>query len=191
MLLLPSPQSWKHSRLALPFQKDGLHFVRMLLFQGAMKNKKRSAFIYEGLGVPVKLVNVPMKKMLGEWFIDINMETLQRVVLEAIVHKPVSLTGAEIRYIRKYMEMSAKEFGEIFGVSHVAVIKWENAKNGVAPALELCIRLYMMNYLKARDQEFRALYNELTLGKLSKSRKGKIHPITIDVVNSEELKIAL
>ena len=155
-----------------------------------MKDKKKSTFIYEGLGIPIKLINVPMKKILGKWFIDINMETLQRVVLEALVHKPVSLTGMELRYIRHYMEMSAADFGKAFGVSHVAVVKWENAKNGITPALELCIRLYMMNYLKAKDKEFRALYGDLSLDKLSKSRKGKIHPIAIDAT-TEDLKIAL
>ena len=102
-----------------------------------MKNKKISTFIYEGLGIPVKLINVPMKKILGEWFIDVNMETLQRVVLEALIHKPTSLTGAELRYIRHYMEMSCADFGKTLGVSHVAVVKWENEKNGISPALEL------------------------------------------------------
>jgi DNA-binding transcriptional regulator YiaG len=155
-----------------------------------VKNKKKSTFIYEGLGIPVKLINVPMKKMLGEWFIDVNMETLQRVVLEALIHKPVALTGAELRYIRHYMEMSCADFGKTFGVSHVAVVKWENEKNGISPALELYIRLHMMSYLRVKDKEFRALYNDLSLEKLSKGRKGKIHPIAIDAT-TEELKIAL
>lgn len=110
-----------------------------------MKTKKTSTFIYKGLGIPVKLINVPMKKMLGEWFIDVNMETLQRIVLEALIHKPFSLTGAELRYIRNYMEMSCVDFGKTFGVSHVAVVKWENEKNGISPALELYIRLYVKN----------------------------------------------
>ena len=57
-----------------------------------MKDKKTSTFIYEGLGIPVKLINVPMKKMLGEWFIDVNMETLQRVALEALIH-PIRQRG--------------------------------------------------------------------------------------------------
>ncbi len=156
-----------------------------------MTTQKKKTFIYKGLGVPVKLINVPMKKILGEWFIDINMETLQRVVLEAIIHKPTFLSGVEIRYIRKYMEMSTKEFGNIFGVSHAAVVKWENDTNGITPALELCIRLYMLNYLKVKDEEFRALYNEINLGQLSKRRKGTIHPIAVDVISSEELKVAL
>lgn len=155
-----------------------------------MKDKKTSTFVYEGLGIPVRLINVPMKKMLGQWFIDINMETLQRVILEALIHKPFSLTGAELRYIRNYMEMSCADFGKTFGVSHVAVVKWENEKNGISPALELYIRLYMMTYLKAKDKEFRALYNDLSLDKLSKKRDGKIHPIAIDAT-TEDPKIAL
>ena len=155
-----------------------------------MRDKKKSTFIYDGLGIPIKLIKAPMKKVLGQWVIDLNMETLQRVVLEALVHKPTSLSGMELRYIRHYMELSTAEFGKLFGVSHVAVVKWENAKNGISPALELYIRLYMMKYLKAKDKEFRALYDDISLDKLSKSRKGKIHPIAIDAT-TEKLKIAL
>jgi DNA-binding transcriptional regulator YiaG len=115
-----------------------------------MKNKKISTFVYEGLGIPVKLINVPMKRMLGEWFIDVNMETLQREVLEALIQKPFSLTGAELRYIRNYMEMSCAEFGKTFGVNHVTVVKWEE-KDRVSPALELSIRLYLLSSLSRRE----------------------------------------
>ncbi len=66
-----------------------------------------------------------MKKISGEWVIDLDMELLQRVVLEAIIHKTSLLSGTEIRYIRKYMYLSLEEFGKIFGVSHAAVSKWE------------------------------------------------------------------
>jgi hypothetical protein len=30
------------------------------------KDRKEETFIYEGLGFPVKLINVPIKKVLGE-----------------------------------------------------------------------------------------------------------------------------
>ncbi len=113
------------------------------LWEKATGDKKTSTFVYGGLGIPVKLINVPMKKMMGEWSIDVNMETLQKVVLEALIHKPFSLTGAELRYIRHYLEMSCADFGKTFGVSHIAVVKWENEQNGISPALELYIRLYM------------------------------------------------
>lgn len=152
--------------------------------------RKRKTFIYHGLGIPVKLVDVPMKKIMGVWCIDINMNKLMHVVLEAIIHKPIALTGSELRYIRKFLEMTMSEFGETFGVSHVAVLKWEGEHNRISPSLELCIRLYMLNYLRAKDKEFRALYNELSLQKLSDSSKRKIHPLVVDA-KTDDLKIAL
>jgi DNA-binding transcriptional regulator YiaG len=154
------------------------------------KNKKTKTFIYKGLGIPVKLVNVPMKKAAGVWCIDINMNKLMRIVLDALIRKPTALTGEELRYIRKYLEMTMAEFGTVFGISHVAVLKWEGKQNRISPALELCIRLYILNYLRAKDREFRLFYNELSLSQLSESPKGKIHILAIDAT-TENLKIAL
>jgi DNA-binding transcriptional regulator YiaG len=155
-----------------------------------MKDKKKETFIFEGLGFPIKLINVPMKKVLGEWAIDINMNKLMLIVLEELIHKPIALTGDELSFIRSYLEMTTTAFGKTFGISHVAVLKWESGKNRVSPALELCIRLYILDHLRAKDKEFRALYKELSLEKLSKDPKRKIHPITVDAT-TEDLKIAL
>ena len=156
-----------------------------------MKDRKKKTFIFEGLGFPIKLINVPMKKVFGDWYIDINMNKLMLVVLEALTHKPIALTGDELSFIRSYLEMTTTEFGKAFGVSHVAVLKWESGENKVSPALELCIRLYMLDYLHAKDAEFRALYKKLSLGQLSKSERGKkTHPLAVDAT-TEDLKIAL
>ena len=155
-----------------------------------MKNKKKETFVFEGLGFPIKLIDVPMKKMLGEWCIDINMNKLMLVALEALIHKPCALTGDELGFIRSYLEMTTTEFGKIFGVSHVAVLKWESGKNRVSPALELCIRLYIADFLQAKDKEFRAIYRELNLEELSKNKEKKVHPLVIDAT-IEDLKIAL
>jgi DNA-binding XRE family transcriptional regulator len=118
------------------------------------------------------------------------MNKLMLVVLEALIHKPVALTGDEMSFIRSYLEMTSTAFGKIFGVSHVAVLKWESGENRISPALEFCIRLYVLDYLRAKDKEFRALYKELSLEKLSKGPSKKIHPIAIDAT-TEDLKIAL
>jgi DNA-binding transcriptional regulator YiaG len=155
-----------------------------------MKNRKKETFVFEGLGFPIKLINAPMKKVFGEWAIDINMNKLMLVVLEAMVHKPVALTGAELRFIRSYLQMTSTEFGKIFGVTHAAVLKWESGKNKISPPLELCIRLHVLNHLRAKDKEFRALFKELSLEKLSEKPTGKIHPLAVDAT-TEDLKIAL
>ncbi|MES2272777.1 MAG: hypothetical protein V4487_01095 [Chlamydiota bacterium] len=84
--------------------------------------------------------------------------------------------------------MKTAEFGKLFGVTHVAVINWENGKRRLSPALELCIRLHILNHLHAKDKEFRSLYNTVSLEKLSKGVPEKIIPLEIDA--SEDLKIA-
>lgn len=154
-----------------------------------MKNKKKKTFIFKDLGFPIKLINAPMKKEFGEWYIDIDMNKLMRVVLEALAHKPSALTGDEISFIRSYLRMTTIDFGKIFGVSHVAVLKWESGENKISPALDVYIRLYILDYLRAKDKEFRSLYQQLNLGELSKVGKGKIHPIAVDAA-SEDLKTA-
>lgn len=155
-----------------------------------MKNRKKSTFVFEGFGVPIKLINVPMKKIFGEWCIDINMNKLMEVTLGALIHKPIALTGDELRFIRSYLDMTTTEFGKLFCVSHVAVLKWEKEETKVSPPLELCMRLYVLDHLKAKDKEFRALYKELRLDQFSKNQKRGTYQIAVNA-ESEDLKIAL
>ena len=70
-----------------------------------MKKTKTDTFIFEGLGFPVRLVNVPMKRVFGEWAIDINFNTLQLAVLNMLARKPTPLTGGELQFIVDYLAM--------------------------------------------------------------------------------------
>ena len=155
-----------------------------------MKNRKKKTFIFEGFGFPIKLINVPMKKEFGDWYIDINMNKLMLVVLRALVYKSTALTGDELGFIRSYLEMTTTKFGKTFGISHVAILKWESGENNITPPLDLCVRLYILDHLQAKDAEFRAFYKELSLEQLSTGGKGEIHPLVVDAT-TEELKIAL
>ena len=153
-----------------------------------MKNKKIKTFVFHGLGFPVTLINAPMRKVFGEWILDINMESLQLAVLRILVHKPNRLTRDELRFFRKYLSLTTTEFGKIFGVSHVAVLRWEKGQRQVSPAIEFYIRLHMLNHLRVKDKEFRELYNKIPLEKLSRAKVEKLKHLEIDV--SENLKIA-
>lgn len=116
-----------------------------------MKKKRIKKFIYEGLGFPIVLKNVPMIEMYGEQIPDIDYNALQKVVLLSLCHKPMPLTGNEIKFIRKYFEMTLIEFGKKFGCSHAAVIKWEKHGNRFAkiePTSDVCIRLSIFSLMK-------------------------------------------
>lgn len=153
-----------------------------------MKDRKTETFVYEGLGIPVKLINVPMRKMVGEWVIDIDLEDLQRAVLYRLLYKAAPLNGDELRFIRKFLQMTTTEFGKIFGVSHVAIVKWESGKTHAQLPMDVYIRLYVLDCLKAKDKEFRSLYHEISPQRLSRSKGEKERPISVDTF--EELKSA-
>jgi DNA-binding transcriptional regulator YiaG len=153
-----------------------------------MKGKKTETFVFHGLGFPITLIKAPMKKILGEWIVDIDMEELQRVVLRALIYKSTRLTKDELRFIRKFLFMTTTAFGEILGVSHVAVLKWEKGQRRVSASIELCIRLYILDHLHAKDKEFRNLYNTITLRQLSQAKEESKSVLEIDA--SESLKIA-
>lgn len=144
-----------------------------------MKKKKQETFIYEGLGFPVLMVNVPMKKVLGEWVMNINFAQLQKVAMLALAKKPTPLTGKEIRAIRHYLNLSTHKFAAELGVSHVAILNWEKEERKKHVASEIDIRLHVLNHLKVTDKEFRKTYNQFDHKTLSR-RPSVNTPLEID-----------
>lgn len=155
-----------------------------------MKSKERKikTFVYEGLGFPITLVKTPMKKIFGQWVIDINMTRLQLTVLRALAFKQERLSKAELRFIRKFLSMTTTEFGSLFGVTHSAIVQWENGKRLITPSTEFCIRLRILAHLQAKAEEFRNLYNAVHLSVLAKKKSVKRIVLEIDV--SENFKVA-
>jgi hypothetical protein len=96
-----------------------------------MEIKICEQYIDHSLGFPVQLNDVPMKKIRGEWVIDVDPNRFEHAVLWGLVHKRGALCGSEIRFIRHWMEQTLSEFGDELGVTHAAVSKWE--KQGSSP----------------------------------------------------------
>lgn len=155
-----------------------------------MKNKDRKTktFVFHGLGFPITLVNTPMRKVLGEWIVDIDLTRLQLVVLRALIFKQGRLSKQELRFVRAFLCMTTTEFGRTLGVSHAAVIQWENGKRQLSPSTEFCIRLHMLGHLRAKATEFRDLYNDVPLKILAKKRAEKSTLMKIDI--AEDFKVA-
>lgn len=129
-----------------------------------MEKKTLKFFDEMGFGFQVRILNAPMIKLRGEWVLDIDQKKLQRSVLWALSTKPVRLTGHEIRFIRKTLEMTLAEFGEKFDVSHPAVIKWEKAGNKSTEmnwSTEKDIRLLIASRVQSKPADFVAVYKDL------------------------------
>ena len=128
------------------------------------QTKIQKVFVCYGCGFPVKLLNVPMIKVRGIWTPNINYNHLTETVLKALYIKPARLTGNEIRFIRLHFEMTLQAFARRFGVSHVAVIKWQEMKNRPTTmnwATEKDLRLFIYTKLKITPRELIDLYQFL------------------------------
>jgi len=150
------------------------------------KEKKIENILYEDLGFPILLLNCPMTKNFGEWFLDINLEKLQRAVLELLIRKPAPLAGNEIRFIRKYFELTTTDFGKLFGVSHSAVLKWEKG-DIPQPTTDAFIRFFVLSKLHKQDDEFGKLYREMHLENFMRKQ---LSPEPLKIEASEYLATA-
>lgn len=147
-----------------------------------MIETKIETFTYTDLGFPIVLIDAPMRKILGEWVLDINLNVLQQEVLKMLIHKSTPLQAGELRFIRKYFEMTMIAFGEAFGVSHAAVIKWENGQLPALP-MDIYIRMYAMDRLKAKNADFGKLFHEVNMTELAQAKKKqkKEKPFSLNV----------
>jgi DNA-binding transcriptional regulator YiaG len=139
-----------------------------------MKHKIEKSYIFEGLGFPVHLTNVPMIEARGEFILDIDFNKLQKAVLLHLCHKKTPLTGSEVKFIRKYFSLTTVDFGLLFGYSHSAILKWENQEDNIAriaPTTEIYLRLYILEFLKKGAEDFKDLYDEIRIPQLAKYLK--------------------
>lgn len=143
------------------------------------KEKKIETYVYEDFGFPITLINCPMKKVFGEWVLDINLAKLQMKMLKALIYKPIPLTGSELCFIRKSLELTTTDFGKLVGVSHPAVLKWEKDQTPLHPTTEIYIRLHVLKVLQAKDKEFKDLYEQISVENLIKHKNDKQIPLEI------------
>lgn len=125
------------------------------------KQKIEKEIIYDGLGFPIVLRNVPMIELRGVWSPDIDLNILQKVVLLALAHHPANLTGNQIRFIRTWLGLTQSEFGKLFGLTHPAIVKWEKSKNNASKmniTTQRDLRLWLLDQLLTRDEDFRKAF---------------------------------
>ena len=94
-----------------------------------MEKKIEKKYIDNGFGFPVCLHNLPMVKVRNVWTPNIDYNELTRAVAMSLASSKSLLSGSQVKFIRQFFEMTLKEFGERFNVSHPAVMKWESNKN--------------------------------------------------------------
>jgi len=128
------------------------------------KRKIERELIYNSLGFPIILKNVPMIEIRGIWTPDINLNILQKVVLIYLSQRQAELTGNHIRFIRSWFGLTHVQFGKLLGVTHPAVIKWEKSANRTAKitlTTQRDLRLLILDRLLNKDKDFRSAFRDI------------------------------
>ncbi len=146
-----------------------------------MARAVRSRFVLWGFGFPVTLLKVPMIRIWGDWTPDVDYKDLQHALLAKLVLRKSPLTGLEVRFIRHAFKLTLQAFALRFGVTHPAVIKWEqagNRKTGMTWTTEKDLRLAIIEHQGGTPAEFLAAYQAL---RMRPSATGRREMLTLHV----------
>jgi uncharacterized protein YicC (UPF0701 family) len=103
--------------------------------------------IFKELGFPIVLIDPTMVTVRGHKVPEVNLRALQEAVFRQLVFKPARLTGAEVRFIRKYLRLRQADLADVLNMAnHTVVSQWESREDepaGMEYNTEVVLRLYM------------------------------------------------
>lgn len=112
--------------------------------------------VFEELGFPILLVNPPTVVVRGHEVPDVNLRVLQEAVFRLLITKPVRLTGAEVRFIRKHLRMRQADLARVLNMAnHSVVSQWEGREDqltGMEYNTEVLLRVWMAAKVGMGDQ---------------------------------------
>jgi putative zinc finger/helix-turn-helix YgiT family protein len=95
-------------------------------------------------------INIHSCKQCNEEVPEIpNLSQLHDIIAEGLVAKPVTLTGAEIRFLRKNLGLKAGELAKALDTTDVSVSRWETGEQDVSKENDKLIRYF---YLRAKEE---------------------------------------
>ena len=96
-------------------------------------NKKQIKIIKEyradELGLPILIKGVPIIEIDGHEVVDIDYTIISKFLFAALIIKPFSLTGAEVRFMRLFMGLTLESLAMSLHVTHPTVLSWERCGN--------------------------------------------------------------
>ena len=134
-----------------------------------------------GLPYPVVLINAAEEhsdaagNVLG---VSVpNLEGLAAAVAVARAFLPVELTGREVRFLRKVIGMSAKDFAEALKLDPASLSRWENNKQTLGGWAESQVRLATVAILTQRTPSLKPDMEKLFRMVPRKREEGEAWPL--------------
>ena len=136
--------------------------------------------VFEELGFPVMLVDPPMIQVRGHEVPDLNLRELQEAVFRQLFIKPVRLTGAEVRFIRKHLRLRQADLARMLNMAnHSVVSQWEGREDqatGMEYNTEVVLRVWMAAKVGLGEQLL-----DLLEAKLKDLGPASGEPLTVEV----------
>jgi putative zinc finger/helix-turn-helix YgiT family protein len=110
---------------------------------GADARVIRGSYPFKESGLNVVLHGVEIvkcDKCGNEEVIIPRVNDLMRTIAFAIVGKPYGLRGEEVRFLRKYLQMTGDQFSRLLHVDRTTLSKWENNDDNIGEQSDLLIR---------------------------------------------------
>lgn len=122
--------------------------------------------LYTALGFPILIENPSYIEFEGEMVLDVNAGAVQDLMFKALVKKSARLTGAEVRFMRTYMELTQGVFGESLMVDASTVSKWEKTAEkftGMPSQTEMLLRMRCNLYKNGRAHIASSFIDQLAI----------------------------
>lgn len=118
----------------------------------------RKTIKFNGFGFPIILVNVSVKVEYGDEIPDVNFNRMQERLFQALLLKPSRLSGAEVKFLRHYLELTQQQFAKILKVERSLISKWEGKElkaTGMSSHIEIFLRLKLARLMDQNiDRDF-------------------------------------
>ena len=117
--------------------------TKCLQCEGTMKSRRES-HDYSSCGLPITLMGVKVARCssCGEHEVALpRIEELHRLIARTVIRKRGGLSGSEVRFLRKWLGWSGKDFAEVMGVTPETVSRWESGSLRIGPQAERLLRV--------------------------------------------------
>lgn len=121
---------------------------------GAVQTMSRRTVMYPESGLDnVQLVNVPVWVCSNAHEeVEIPaMTALHELIAHSIIRKPAPLTAAEIKFLRRRVDLTGAEFAAHLGITSIHLSRVENGHRRPPKSLDLLIRLATASLISRRD----------------------------------------
>lgn len=123
---------------------------------GEPQTQRRGTTDYPESGLSnVQLINVPI------WTCSNNHDEveipaitqLHELLAQMIIRKPATISGPEIKFLRRRIGIQAKDFAERIGLTPVSLSRFETGARPVSRRVDLLIKLSVAALISARDNK--------------------------------------